>query len=238
MERKTVAFIIGVALATVFATGAITMKYHPQLAANTTPVTIIYSVAVFEPSAAATPSRTNQETLAVRSDGSFARANSGPTSSGELPTARLINLPDRYFVVDPFTLSVASYNKQMRPLVAAPKDCGGQHGDPILGHATQIVHRQDPPAMKITEWLGVDVNCLPLRSEYSIQDADRDVRGIKVAESITLGEPRADWFLVPAGFQERSPSEIQAQHDIKNGDSPRKLNPAIDSVYDKNKAVN
>jgi hypothetical protein len=171
------------------------------LSANSLPAMLIAHpfVAVYKVSL---PRATRYRTFAVRSDGAVMSADSLPDAKGHILTARAIELRDRYIVAEPMTQSVSTY-KPYRPMIVAMPDCGGMPDEPILGYPTEVIQQGNA-----TRWLAVDLNCLPLREHAVLRDG-REVS--REAISVTPGEPPAEYFQVPANFQERGPADLNEE---------------------------
>jgi hypothetical protein len=144
---------------------------------------------------------TKYRTFAVRSDGAVMTADWLPDADGHILTARAIELRDRYVVVEPMTQSTSTY-KPYKPMIAALPDCGGTPDETILGYPTEVTQQG-----RTTRWLAVDLNCVPLR-EHAVRDG-REVS--REAISVTLGEPPAEYFQVPSGYQERGPADLNLE---------------------------
>jgi hypothetical protein len=231
MTRSRVLFLGSAVIVTSLLCVVVTARF--RVSAQTkppTPLTIVYRNVVYSPAGSTTVVRSNDEIVAVRSDGATLKSNFKPNDKGEFEKAVALNLPGAYYVVDPFTESVASY-KQQQPMVSGHNSCGGRPADKVMGYATELITRDDPPDRKITEVVSPDLNCLPIRQETLAQHGDETFLIQRTALTVTVGDPKAEWFRVPASYKERKPSDIQTAHDEKMGHSPRQLAPNFDAAY-------
>ena len=136
-------------------------------------------------------------------------SHSTPVGS-QLPTARSIELKDRYIVVDPATESISTY-KAYRPLVHATQDCRGTPDASILGFETEVSRKQPrgaPTGQETTTiWQATGLNCAPIREEMIFNVGSTRIEITKEVISVQLGEPPATYFDVP-NYQERGPADL------------------------------
>jgi hypothetical protein len=97
--------------------------------------------------------------------------------------------------------------------------------DTLLGYDV-VVLQEDTAREKRELWQTPRLGCFPLRSTtVFLDDAGRVVsrqdRQEIVATSVQLGEPAAELFVVPAGYTERSPSQMNVElHRRRTGKLP------------------
>ena len=201
-------FVLVVSLITAAGLTAAALRFGRQASPAVSPFIAVYEQVVYR-SGQSVPVGQRTFTLAVRSDGATMQANA--TNDQVLSVPRSVELKDKYIVVDPLTESVTSY-APYRPMVVPTRDCGGRPDTPIFGIPTEVVEevlkdKNGQPFSKVTKWVGVDMNCQSLREV----DIRSQLRTELNAISVTLGEPPAEYFAVPARYQERGPAETDAE---------------------------
>jgi hypothetical protein len=92
----------------------------------------------------------------------------------------------------------------------------------VLGHPTEVVTeaaKPNPhyPQETTTKWLALDLNCISLRDRYVKDDGSEVVQVNREAIYVQVGEPRADYFDIPANYQERGPADIDSEMQKKFG---------------------
>jgi hypothetical protein len=220
--KKRIAFTMVVAAAVLSGLGAVAVRYNAHLWAAVHPLTVVYSDAVFEPPESGQPQSLSYRTFVVRSDGAAVRFNAAGSAEELLRHTRSLVFPDRYVVVDPHTESVTTY-KPVHAVLRPTQDCGGSRADEILGRRTELVteDKSQKGRMNITlrKWLALDLNCVPLREEYLVEDLTVGARykNVRSAISVAEGEPPVALFLIPPVYTERAPSDVQREIDNKLG---------------------
>ena len=194
------------ATGTLTSLGAVATRYHARISPEVQPFVAVYKITSQRDGK---PQIDSYLTLAVRKDGTHMTSNSTPVGS-QLPTARSIELKDRYIVVDPVTESISTY-KAYKPLIHATQDCGGTPDARILGFETEVSRKQPRGAPTgqetTTTWQAIGLNCAPIREEMIFTvDSTRTVITKEVI-SLQLGEPPATYFDVP-NYQERGPVDL------------------------------
>src|ERR1700733_568095 len=162
-------------------------------------------------------------TLAIRSDGSFMRANSIPDGQGHIEDVKSIEFKDHYVVVDPYTTSTTTY-KPFVSIFVPTRDCSGSGAGSMLGHPLEYVRddskniRGNITQMTRERWFAVDLNCVVMREHISEIDRDKGkIEFYREAVSVKLAEPPADFFEVPSSYQERGPAELSSEFESKLG---------------------
>jgi hypothetical protein len=217
-------FVVFVSLAAVAGLVAARYRYNFQILPSVQPFVAQYKVTtshLHQGQAQPVMDRDRYVTVAVRSDGAEMTANSTPDPQGRLDTVRSVEFKDRYVVIDPYSQSVSTY-QPYRPIIVATQDCGGPRDTPVLGHPTELVTEGAKPNQHYrqettTRWLAVDLNCISLRDRYVKDDGSELVQVNREAISVQVGEPPAEYFDVPANYQERGPADIDSEMQKKFG---------------------
>ena len=213
MKNSTFAAAVGLS---VCASLAVALRHSPQNTPAASPVVIVYHDSVSVPGQSR-PSGGRYWTLAVRSDGSLMRTDRAADTTQRIDAVRSIEFKDRYVVIDPHTKSISTY-KPYLPRIRAGEDCSGSRAGSMLGHPLEYT-RSDPPGNAQTRfrvarerWLAVDLNCSILREHMTTTDENGKITEFyREAVSIKPGEPPADFFDVPADYEERGPAEINRE---------------------------
>jgi len=202
--------------------GAVGFHYNLQMSPAVQPLVLVYRDNTHLEGRARQPDA-RFWTLAIRSDGSFMRANSIQDASGHIEDVKSIEFKDRYVVVDPYTASTTTY-KPFMTIFVPTRDCLGTGAGSMLGHPLEYV-RDDSKNVKgnITQmtrerWLAVDLNCVLVREHISEIDRDNGkIEFYREAVSVKLGEPPTDFFEVPSSYQERGPADLSNEFESKSG---------------------
>ncbi len=132
-------------------------------------------------------------------------------------------------VVDPLSESTTTYAlappeiSRLRLNASSCVGIGGSERGEILGVEVVKIERRPPPSgngnrEEIEEWLAPSLNCYPLRRTATLYNSGRRLAvTTQEATSITLGEPDEELFAVPAGYAERTPSEVYAERARRQG---------------------
>jgi hypothetical protein len=221
---RKVVFVALISLATMAGLAVAKYRYNFQFSPSVNPLVAQYKVTttrLLHGEAQPVTEHDRYLTVAVRSDGAMMTANLLPDPHGQLDTVRSIQLKDKYVVIDPFTNSVSTY-PPYKPAIVATQDCRGPRDISVLGHPTELITESGKPNQHyrqeaITRWLALDLNCLALQERY-VQDNDSELIQVnRDAISVQIGEPPADYFNVPANYQERGPADIDAEMHKKVG---------------------
>jgi hypothetical protein len=218
MNNLGFAAVIGSAVAV--SLGAVSFHYNFQVSPVVKPLVVLYrDNTVLE--GRDRQSNARFWTMAIRSDGSFMRANSIQDATGRIQDVKSIEFKDRYVVVDPYTSSTVTYKPSV-PIIVGTRDCLGKGAGSMLGHPLEYV-REDPRnskgnVRKMTRerWLAVDLNCVVMREHISEIDSDnKTIEFYREAISVKLGEPSADLFDVPSNYQERGPADLNKEFEAR-----------------------
>ncbi len=221
---RKIVFLVLVSLATVGGLAATRYKYNFQFSPSVRPVVVEYKSTTTHLNQGQARPVTDSDrflTVAVRSDGSVMEANALPDAQGRIDTVRSIEFKDRYVVIDPFTESISTY-PAYRPVIIPTQDCRGPRDVAVLGHPTELVAEGAKPNIhyrqeSTTKWLALDLNCISLRDRY-VRDSDSELVQVnREAISVQVGEPPAAYFAIPANYQERGPTQIDAEMMKKSG---------------------
>lgn len=124
--------------------------------------------------------------------------------------------------VDPSTESLTTYpypRDVIAKLSTTPQACstdpGAKHAT-FLGYDTVVVERTlrgsgDGDPGKITEWRAPELNCFALKHTLERELPGLRVRVEREALLVKEGDPFPDLFEIPAGYVQRSPSEVMAE---------------------------
>jgi len=221
--RKSI-FVVLVSLAVVAGLAAAKYSYNFQFSPSVHPFVVQYRITtihVHQGQAQPVTDNDRYLTVAVRSDGAFMSANALPDQQGRLDTVRAVQFKDKYVVIDPYSNSVSTY-PPYKPIIVATQDCRGPRDVSVLRYPTELVtggakpnqhYRQDT----VTKWLALDLNCVSLR-EHFVQDGPEQLVHVnREAISVQVGEPPADYFDIPADYQERGPADIDSEMHKKFG---------------------
>jgi hypothetical protein len=84
----------------------------------------------------------------------------------------------------------------------------------VLGHVVEVYERsavrKDGANLTFRLALAPAINCMPLQSVLEVyQSGKLSTRSEQLAESVLIAEPDPSYFVIPHGYRELSPSEIQ-----------------------------
>jgi hypothetical protein len=103
------------------------------------------------------------------------------------------------------------------PGVVAPQTV---RWDKVLGYDVKLLERDllapGPGGKKISveSWRAPALNCYPLREKLFLGDGnEKIVTHVREVISVMPGEPDATLFQIPAGWTERSPSQVYAEFE-------------------------
>lgn len=204
---KRLSFIFAVCVIALVSIGPVTQHSKLQTSSVAQPGVVVYHDNVIPPAQDGRPANERYWTLAVRSDGSSMRASGTPDAAGKIDSVRDVEFTDHYVVIDPHTKSTTTY-KPYRLLVSTKSGCNGSRADSIIGHPTEYVKIQKGGAV-IERWVAANFNCLVLREHIVDTGKDGKVTNVyREAVSVKLGDPPAEFFDIPSGYQERGPAEL------------------------------
>jgi len=223
--------------------GAAAFHYNMQVSPTVKPLVLVYRDSTHLEGRDRQPDA-RLWTLAVRSDGSFMRANSIGDASGHIEDVKSIEFRDRYVVVDPYTASTTTYKPSMAIFVPT-RDCLGTSAGSMLGHPLEYLRDDSKKAkgnviqMTTERWLAADLNCVVMREHISEVDRDHGkIEFYREAVSVRLGEPPADFFEVPPSYHERGPADLSKELESKSGQKVFRDDAARDKlqkIYDAEK---
>jgi len=147
--------------------------------------------------------------------------------------------------VDPGTESLVTYPysaKSVARLSAAPAACSAdpnaQHAT-LLGYDTVIVRRNlaGPPGevTKATYWRAPTLNCFALKEVVTLEcETCPPARNTREALLVSEGDPSPTLFEIPAGYVERTPSQVFAEFARRfpaRPQTPAETGRRLDQVY-------
>jgi hypothetical protein len=137
----------------------------------------------------------------------------------------------RRTTVDPSTESVTTYpysDKAAARLATPPSACSSNANAPhatLLGYDTVMVQTALPGApgetRELTQWLAPALNCFALKETMTFHQPDSaSSRTTTEAVLVKVGEPSKSLFDIPAGYVERTPSQVFAERARRFPDEP------------------
>ena len=162
-------------------------------------------------------SRTDIETIAVRSDGSIASVSEWDRSPGGVRYSRyIIDAASKTdTVVDPVTESIVAEPYNDVQLIGRGS-CEGAPADPVEGFDVVYSESTDTTAYGSTitmkEWKAPALGCYAIETEIISKDGNGDLIGHTETSlvHIKLGDPDPWYFSIPTTYTARTPKEFQA----------------------------
>jgi hypothetical protein len=167
------------------------------------------------------PLRTQNYLLARRGDGSSVKSIPMQImAKGGWANQRIIEdfAAQRRTSIDPATESLTTYHYSSRVVGMLSTPSSLCRDDPqaahvqILGYDTVLVTHTAPTpgaGIEVKEWRAPQLNCFALKEEATSPDGQSTIT--REALLVTQGPPPASLFEIPAGYIERSPSEVMAE---------------------------
>lgn len=207
-----------ITVAAVFATVAVMVSTRSTKAQAERPFTMTEVTHYYAPNGRDTTTETT--IFGVRSDGSWFRDFTRQFDSGD---GKKWTVNFRKFADYSKGLRVSLYpalqavttSPAERPASSAPACTEGSAGGAVLGYPVQLVTKVLKMRDRSVErnlWIAPDLGCRVLRLNTTVTMSDGQSGGASTMEvaSISLGEPSPAYFLVPLGWAERSPSEVNS----------------------------
>ena len=174
-------------------------------------------------------------THAVKSDGSTVTIHEERLPNGRpVRTRAILDLPAKKRVsIEPGTESTVTYpisqgSLDHRAIMGGPT-CGSgpeAEGRSVFGFET-LRHYIELPTespgnptevIQVESWLAPALSCFPLASTFTHGPPQGPAYRIeREVVSLEFREPPAEWFAIPSGYTERSPSELSEEHARRFG---------------------
>lgn len=160
------------------------------------------------------PAHSEYYVVGVRSDGSEATVfrREGPDAKW-FESRVVLNLTDRVRVtVEPLTQSLTTYPISARGVLfyqsVKTTECTralGAEKSTLLGYDVVKLHQVLAGGITRDAWEALRLGCFPLKEVLTLNSGYRSVREVVFLHE---GPPPAEFFQLPAGYQEHSPSEV------------------------------
>ncbi|MEK7406003.1 MAG: hypothetical protein AAB225_12915 [Acidobacteriota bacterium] len=219
--RRALSF--GLATVAVGATSFLTVRLLPSSPVSKPAFTAILQESTEEYVAGAVRQREAKLFYAARADGSTVDGLITPYPEGREYTVRSVTLvPERKYVVVIEAIESVSTTplstKELVTLTAPPGPNCVTKGTTVLGYEKLMGHdvvklQRKGKFYNIETWQAPALHCFALKSVKEVRNTDGSLntRTIRTAVSLALGDPAAELFMIPTGYVERPPSQMNIE---------------------------